>query len=199
MRVVFHCSRIPERLREMLVLGVPRQHHEFNESNFNMAFVEQGMIPISWNVAVGQRIAPSEVVLRILIEANEATQLSEVLSFSSAKTQAEAYNESELMNLGLVFHTTSTTVAADRFRLFQNQPNPFEETTTIGFVLPDEGQVVLEIFDVSGKRLHIERGDFASGYNQIELDKGDLTKGVLYYRLSTSDHSDAKKMILLMD
>ncbi len=84
------------------------------------------------------------------------------------------------------------------FLLHQNQPNPFKETTMIGFNLPESGVVTLEIFDVSGRLIHNVKGEYATGYNQFNVNRSELPNaGILYYRVNTATDSKTKKMILL--
>jgi hypothetical protein len=84
------------------------------------------------------------------------------------------------------------------FELYQNQPNPFMNRTTIGFHLPEANRATLSIFDESGRLLHSQTGDFAKGYNSVLLDRSMLkTNGLLYYKLETADNSATRKMILL--
>jgi hypothetical protein len=115
----------------------------------------------------------------------------------SSLTKAEAYSNTDLMNVSLNFSNNGTSVVMGRFQLFQNTPNPFKEVTTIGFQLPEASEVTLEIYDVAGKLLFAQRGNFAAGFNQIDVNQADLQAGILYYHLSTATDAQSKKMIVL--
>jgi hypothetical protein len=169
----------------------------FDAANYNLAFANEGKIPMSWHTDAATSLLISDVAFRVIIKAKADVQLSEVLSISSSLTKAEAYNNTDLMNVNLNFINNGVSVASEKFELFQNTPNPFKATTTIGFQLPEAGEVTLEIYDVTGKLLHVERGDFAAGYNQIDLDRANLQSGILYYQVSTATNSESKKMIVL--
>lgn len=82
------------------------------------------------------------------------------------------------------------------FEIFQNIPNPFHTATTIGFNLPKTGPATLTVFDVTGKVLNVINGEYAAGYNEIEVTNLGAT-GVLYYTLETANHAATKKMIVL--
>ncbi len=45
------------------------------------------------------------------------------------------------------------------FELFENYPNPFEESTTIGFALPEHAHVVMKIFDMLGREVETVADD----------------------------------------
>jgi hypothetical protein len=84
------------------------------------------------------------------------------------------------------------------YLLEQNQPNPFQHETSIGFVLPESMIASLEVYDLTGRLLKSIKGSFSKGYNMINLEKKDLnTSGVLYYRLRAGEFLAMKKMILI--
>ncbi|MEM1320679.1 MAG: T9SS type A sorting domain-containing protein, partial [Bacteroidota bacterium] len=92
----------------------------------------------------------------------------------------------------------SGTVVANEFALFQNQPNPFKDETVIGFNLPQASAATLTIYDVSGRVLKQYNGEYAQGYNEVSLNRSELSAaGVLYYTLETTTESATKKMILI--
>ena len=88
--------------------------------------------------------------------------------------------------------------ASTAFDLYQNTPNPFKGETVIGFNLPESAAATLTIYDVSGKVLKLVRGEFGQGYNEVIINRSELSgAGVLYYQLDTDTHSATKKMILI--
>jgi len=89
------------------------------------------------------------------------------------------------------------------FALRQNQPNPFEARTTIGFDLPTGAAVRLEVFDVAGRRLRVLADHyFAPGYYTVEWDKrtgsgSSVGPGMYFYRIQAGPFRARKKMVLL--
>ena len=82
--------------------------------------------------------------------------------------------------------------------MLQNQPNPFDAQTTIGFELPEASTAVLTVYDVTGKVIKQINGDFAKGYNEVQLNKAELSAtGVLYYRLDATEYTATRKMIVI--
>ena len=80
----------------------------------------------------------------------------------------------------------------------QNAPNPFRGVTTVGFNLPEAGATTLTIYDVTGKVVKRYAGDYAQGYNEIQVNSDDLrSAGVLYYELVSADQRATKKMIII--
>ncbi|MBK8043176.1 MAG: T9SS type A sorting domain-containing protein [Haliscomenobacter sp.] len=68
----------------------------------------------------------------------------------------------------------------------------------IGFTLPGAGEATLTIQDVTGRTLRVVRGQFAQGYNQVNVKASDLNAtGVLSYTLKAGEYTATKKMIIL--
>jgi hypothetical protein len=84
------------------------------------------------------------------------------------------------------------------YQLEQNRPNPFQNETSIGFVLPESMAASLEVFDLTGRLLKSVNGSFVKGYNTIRIEKDELNvSGILYYRLRAGDYVNTKKMIVI--
>lgn len=87
--------------------------------------------------------------------------------------------------------------------LFQNYPNPFNPVTTVSFHLPVGRRVVLEIFDVSGRRVAcLIDGYCEPGRHDIEWGGRDMlgqpvSSGVYFYRLRAGTETISRKMALL--
>jgi len=163
---------------------------ELTKENFGLTMVEEGIITTSWN---GNAI--TDEAFTLVFSAKAKGKLSESLSISSIYTKAEAYSNSDLLNVGLNFGTVKETTS---FSLHQNIPNPFKSETTIGFDLPQADEATLTISDVSGKVLRVIKGNYQSGYNSIVIDLTDnLPFGVLIYELETSTDKATKKMTLI--
>jgi hypothetical protein len=85
-----------------------------------------------------------------------------------------------------------------RFELFQNYPNPFNPSTTIEFNLLKNGYADLTVFDVSGKEVaKILNGEMKSGVHKVNFNSEGLTSGVYFYKLTTKDFSETKRLLLL--
>ena len=73
-------------------------------------------------------------------------------------------------------------------RLEQNYPNPFNPVTAIRFALPQPGDIALELFDVTGRRLAtIAEGRFDAGEHEVRWDGSGFASGVYLYRLHVAE------------
>lgn len=155
--------------------------------------MDNGKIRVSWNDI--NALDAEALSFAMTFTATKNGKLSELLSIQSNPTVAEAYNANlDILPIDLAFIQPVTTDLA----LYQNQPNPFKGKTTIGFELPENSVVQLQIFDVAGKQLQLIEGDYQKGYNAIELTNANLkASGVLYYQLHTQFGSLTKKMMVV--
>jgi hypothetical protein len=84
------------------------------------------------------------------------------------------------------------------FFLEANYPNPFNPTTTIGFGVPEQASVKMEVFDVLGRTVKtLLSGDLQAGYHSALWDgtngSGALVgSGVYYYRIEATGVSGQK-------
>lgn len=82
--------------------------------------------------------------------------------------------------------------------LDKNYPNPFNPTTTISFSLPRAGTVKLKVFNILGREVAtlVDKWMMA-GRHAVQFDANELSSGVYFYRLSTGNFQETKKMLLI--
>jgi hypothetical protein len=84
------------------------------------------------------------------------------------------------------------------YSLSQNYPNPFNPTTNIKFALPKNGIVSVKIYDILGNLVNtIYDGYKAAGYYNASFDGSNLSSGIYFYKISSGNFSDTKKMVLI--
>lgn len=84
---------------------------------------------------------------------------------------------------------------AHLFRLEQNYPNPFNPATTIRFALPHREHVILQVFDVNGRKVATLVDEVLNAGEQVVVFSAqDWVSGVYFYRLMTPAFSQIKSM-----
>ncbi|HMD13669.1 MAG TPA: T9SS type A sorting domain-containing protein, partial [Bacteroidota bacterium] len=84
------------------------------------------------------------------------------------------------------------------FSLGQNYPNPFNPSTVIHFELPKESRVQLTLYNLLGQNvLNILDETRPAGVYDVQVDAGNLSSGVYFYRLTSGDFEQTKKMLLM--
>jgi hypothetical protein len=84
------------------------------------------------------------------------------------------------------------------YDLNQNYPNPFNPTTNIKYQIPNNGFVIMKIYDILGKEVVtlINEKQIAGNY-EIKFDGSNLPSGIYFYKLNVNDFSAIKKMLLV--
>jgi hypothetical protein len=123
----------------------------------------------------------------VRFRAEKAGKLSEMLGVSGAITRAEAYpvtdNQSPInqsTKFGIAFRFSGKTISGVGFELYQNQPNPFVNKTSIGFFLPEAAEATLSIFDETGRIVYQQKGLVCQGENMVVLDRGHCSTPLEY-------------------
>jgi hypothetical protein len=80
-----------------------------------------------------------------------------------------------------------------------NYPNPFNPSTQIEYEVPEAGSVVLEVYDVLGRRVStlVENNEHPRGVFTVEFDAAGLSSGVYIARLKQGGQVVSEKMTLI--
>ena len=84
------------------------------------------------------------------------------------------------------------------FQLFDNYPNPFNPSTTLGFELEYPTFISLKVYDPLGREIAmLINEEVKPGVHEVTFHANELSSGVYYYRLSNGKNFITKKMLLL--
>jgi hypothetical protein len=84
------------------------------------------------------------------------------------------------------------------FSVSQNYPNPFNPTTNIDYSLPVGGHVNLTVYNVLGQKVvTLIDGHKEAGRWTVDWEASNNSSGVYFYRLTTEENTETKKMLLL--
>ena len=74
------------------------------------------------------------------------------------------------------------------FSLAQNYPNPFSNTTTLEFEVPEPAHIQITIYDLLGRKvMEAVNKEFAIGKHNVQLDAGQLASGMYLYKMDAND------------
>lgn len=86
----------------------------------------------------------------------------------------------------------------EKFELIQNYPNPFNPTTSISFSLPKTEYVSLKVYNSLGEEVkELVNGFILEGNYKVIFDGSNLSSGLYFYKIETSEFKEVRKMMLL--
>jgi len=188
--------------------GIPVELVSFLAEQF-----EDG-IKLSWITATGlnnrgfdvERKLNNEWELIGFVEGSGTSTETQYYNFSDDITQINSirkvfYRLKQLDFDGAFEYLEEVEVSLDKpldYSLQQNYPNPFNPSTKIKFHIAEDSYVRLEIFDMLGNEVTtLIAEELPIGRYDVEFDASDLSSGTYFYKLSSNEFQEVKKMILL--
>lgn len=99
---------------------------------------------------------------------------------------------------GVVSQVAEDVDYPQEFELGRAYPNPFNPATGIQYKLPEEAEVQLTVYDVTGRQIATLVDEIQpAGEYQITFEAADLASGTYIYRITANEWSDSEKMILV--
>ena len=81
------------------------------------------------------------------------------------------------------------------FQVLQNAPNPFSQSTRIGFYTPVSDNVNLRIYSILGELIHEESRIVAPGEHFFQFDGSGLLAGSYLYRVTSGSSYTTRKLV----
>lgn len=91
--------------------------------------------------------------------------------------------------------TSSEFPIAEQFEVFQNVPNPFSQSTRIGFHTPTRDNIKLRVYSIIGELIYEESRQVLPGEHFFNFDGSGLLAGSYLYLVTSSSSHQAKKLI----
>jgi|WetSurMetagenome_2_1015567.scaffolds.fasta_scaffold08508_2 hypothetical protein len=134
-------------------------------------------------------ITPGVYYLRLVTNVNGNANYSLANIISDNTTLAKK-------NFNKVNFTGSEIPAT--YDLAQNFPNPFNPNTTIRYQIPQNGIVMLKIYDILGAEVAtLVNEEKLAGKYEANFNASSLASGVYIYKIQAGSFINSKKMILL--
>lgn len=141
--------------------------------------------------------APPRTILNTPVTGNAQQKLSGVWAAALDGTNQQGL-PFIIYGTNLTGISNNNTGVPSSHSLKQNYPNPFNPSTKISFDLPKQDFVKISVFDMSGKEVEtlvnrvVDAGSFT-----VDFDASKLSTGVYFYKMTTSNFTATKKMILV--
>ena len=104
---------------------------------------------------------------------------------------------------GIENFASESVPLSQKFKLFDNYPNPFNNSTKIEFAIPDDGQVVLKIIGINGEvQTTLINGFLEKGYHKIywrgqNYSGATVSSGIYFIAIQFRDKSLSKPITFI--
>lgn len=106
-----------------------------------------------------------------------------------------AFFKSPPMTTGINNYSSSSGTGQIKLSTF---PNPFAESTTINFSIPEMGKVTLEVFDIHGKKIiSLLDGNISAGNHSVKMNSSELPQGIYFCELKTPLGNKTNKLVVV--
>ncbi|MBC7886088.1 MAG: hypothetical protein H7X99_11480, partial [Saprospiraceae bacterium] len=156
-------------------------------------YISNGYLMISWFDPNGVSLKKGDKLFEIRLNTNKASNVANHLSNDPMVMNAEYYNTSnETRSLNLNF----VKGVNEAFNVRGNIPNPWNNETTINFYMPESGNVLLKVRDVTGRLVYTSSNNYTKGMNSILITKAQLgVSGLMFYDLTFKNEVKTMKML----
>jgi hypothetical protein len=96
--------------------------------------------------------------------------------------------------LGMVMTSINNPAATNNLSI-KTHPNPFINEVTFDISAPETGNVVIEIYDVTGKQMEIINSKKQDKNLSLSFNTSDFPSGFYFYSIRINDHKDFGKLI----
>lgn len=116
---------------------------------------------------------------------------------------SQEWDNNSWQNLTRIFNIYTPKPGFDgnvnNYWLANNYPNPFNNSTTIRFLIPKEEIVTLKIFNLLGQQIEtiINNEIKTVGAHEISWEASKSASGVYFYQLKAGEFIETKKMLLI--
>ncbi|MDH3649133.1 MAG: T9SS type A sorting domain-containing protein [Saprospiraceae bacterium] len=157
--------------------------------------VESGIITLAWHDGGNTIALGDQSILALRFRALANGQLSDHLTISDAPIRSEIYPAiRQKAALSLRF---APVEEVNTWMIHPAAPNPVGAYTKIGWTIPEADEVVVSIFDVVGRLVHVDRKEYISGLHEIRLDRHLFTNpGLYYYQIEYNGTSETNKLVV---
>lgn len=84
------------------------------------------------------------------------------------------------------------------YSLYQNYPNPFNPITLIKYQIPIPGKVRIVLYNILGKEVMVLVDKYhEAGVFEYKLNGLNLASGLYFYKFTSGNYSELKKMVLI--
>jgi len=150
----------------------------------------------SWDTQDSIIIPEDSLVICCYFAPEDTLDYIDYLCIYNNDEMVEIYLEGE--GLPYVAVNNGESDIPDIFILYPPNPNPFNSSTVLRFVIPGNTQVNLSLYDICGRAVEcISDEIFPVGEHSVTLDASQLPSGLYFVRFYTKQYQQTLKLLLI--
>ena len=166
--------------------------------------IEDGKVYIAWNSLQALNLQANDVLLSIRVQLTtenpDAIEFGIMPQSEFADVNGMVINNSDIMMPALQLHAASIAETAAQNISLSVFPNPITENSVVQYVLPENGNVTISVFDMNGKLVSqlVSQSQVAGTYTYL-LNAANLAEGTYHIRFmleSKTQMYSARKTIV---
>ena len=92
----------------------------------------------------------------------------------------------------------SGSESANAYKLYQNEPNPFNGTTTVKFYVPENSEVMIGVYNMLGEYVaEVTNSRYDAGKHEVEFKSNDLGQGTYFVKMTTGNFTATRNMNII--
>ena len=185
---------------DLSIIEIRSAELEIDESNFRID-KQEGTMKFIWTSNQPVENHSNVVLFEMLVEANTDTRINQALRLDDKVLRNESY-DTNLDITGLELKSSIVDIEEDNviteMTVSQNEPNPWNASTSINIVSTVTSSGTMRIMDVNGKVVYSRNVEIVQGENVLVLNREELSSaGLLYYEIEIGETRFLKKMIVI--
>jgi len=170
---------------------------------FDVRFVgDRKMVETSGAIEIMNNTQDLSISYSVSIDAGDGMRW---VLLSSEGKEYELKGSGNIVVDGNVNHFTLNKLSSIpmEFALSQNFPNPFNPTTSISYALPENSDISISVYSLTGQKIielvdgRVNAGMYTVTWNGVNHAGISVSSGVYIYMLQSDSFTDVKKMILI--
>ena len=164
---------------------------KLNIENYHYSFVD-GILRISWHNSMGTAIKKGEILFNVQIIKSHLNNSAADMTLTTSIKPELYTSDNVVKSLGL----KNTNNVIRKFELLGNTPNPWDQVTGINFYVPENGDVVIRVRDLTGRVVNTMKEFMTKGEHTVTLSNEQLNaSGLLLYDVTFGKEVRTMKML----
>ncbi len=211
----------PPPIGDYVMLYFPHQEWSHHADLYTGDFRAGGKDGYVWNFEIrtpildvvnlsfeGLQDVPAEFEVRLvdhaLLQAQDLKSINHYSFFNHSDQQLHQFSLVAGTSLFVQNSTSEFKSVVSDYELYNNFPNPFNLSTTIGFSLPQPEKITLKIFNLLGEEVAtlLNQQPLEAGFHKAYWDGRNkwgkvVASGIYLYRMDAGTFSRTRKMLLV--